>query len=245
MFINYAHRGASAYRPENTLISFRYGVELGANGIELDLQETKDGKIVIFHDDIIDNKCNGTGKIIDYTYEELYNMDFGLWKGEEFRGTKLCLFEDFAREFLEKDLTFAIEIKSDNIEKKALEIIYKYKKHDNIYITSFKIEVLNKVRLLDKKIKLSWLIDEPINNRNIKKLLSVQGNQIAPSAKNVTSEGIELARENGVGVRLWGVSDEEVMRKVYPLAPEGMTVNFPDKLKNLLDEMNVNKEKVL
>lgn len=237
MFINYAHRGASAYRPENTLISFRYGVELGANGIELDLQETKDGKIVIFHDDIIDNKCNGTGKIIDYTYEELYNMDFGFWKGEEFRGTKICLFEAFAKEFLAKDLTFAIEIKSNNIEQQVLDIIYKYKKHDNIYITSFKMEVLEKVRLLDKKIKISWLIKEPINEENIKKLLSIQGNQIAPSAKNVTCEGIELARKNKIGVRLWGISDEEVMRKAYPLSPEGMTVNFPDKLKGLLDEM--------
>lgn len=237
MFINYAHRGASAYRPENTLSSFRYGVELGANGIELDLQETKDGKIVIFHDDTIEKKCGGTGKIIDYTYEELYNMDFGFWKDEKFRGTKICLFEDFAREFLEKDLTFAIEIKSDNIEKQVLDIIYKYKKHDNIYITSFKIDVLEKVRLLDDKIKLSWLIKEPINEENIKKLLSIQGNQIAPKAKNITREGLKLASKNGIGVRLWGISDEEIMRKVYPLAPEGMTVNFPDKLKKLLDEM--------
>ena len=235
MFVNYAHRGASAYRPENTLISFRYGVELGANGIELDLQQTKDGKIVVFHDDTIEKKSNGTGKIIDYTYAELYNMDFGFWKGEEFCGTKICLFEDFAREFLGKDLTFAIEIKSDNIEQKVLDIIYKYKKHDNIYITSFKIGILEKVRLLDKKIKLSWLISEPINEDNIKKLLSIQGNQIAPNAKNITREGIELARKNGLGVRLWGIENEEIMLKAYPFAPEGMTVNFPDKLKELLD----------
>jgi glycerophosphoryl diester phosphodiesterase len=236
MFVNYAHRGASSYRPENTLISFRYGLELGANGIELDLQITKDGKVVIFHDDVIDYKSNGVGRIIDYTYQELYDMDFGGWKGEEFKGTKICLFEEFAKEFLSKDLTFAIEIKAENLEREALEIIRKYKKHDNLYITSFKFDILKKVRELDKDIKISWLIQEPISEANVKQLLSIQGNQIAPEAKDVTKEGIALAEKNGLGVRLWGITDEEVMKKVYPLAPEGMTVNFPDKLKKLLDE---------
>ena len=237
MFVNYAHRGASSYRPENTLISFRYGVELGANGIELDLQKTKDGKVVIFHDDVIDNKSNGRGKIADYTYAELLEMDFGAWKGEEFKGTKICLFEDFAKEFLRKDLTFAIEIKAENLEKEALEVIYQYKKHDKIYISSFKFDILEKVRALDKEIKISWLIQEPINEANVEKLLSIGGNQICPEAKDVTKEGIALAEKNGLGVRLWGVYDEEIMRSVYPLAPEGMTVNFPDKLTEFLTAM--------
>lgn len=57
-FINYAHRGASNYAPENTTVAFQKAIELGANGIELDLQQTKDGKIVIFHDEKIDNKSN-------------------------------------------------------------------------------------------------------------------------------------------------------------------------------------------
>lgn len=236
MFVNYAHRGASSYRPENTMISFRYGLELGANGIELDLQKTKDGEIVIFHDDLIDNKSNGKGKIADYTYAELLEMDFGAWKGEEFKGTKICLFEDFAKEFLCKDLTFAIEFKVAGLEKEALELIYKYKTHDKIYVTSFSFEILETVRKLDKKIKISWLIQEPIHAENVKKLLSIHGNQISPEAKDVTKEGIALAEQNGLGVRLWGVYNEEIMRNVYPLAPEGMTVNFPDKLTALLKE---------
>ena len=62
-FINYAHRGASAYAPENTMVAFKKALEMGADGIELDLQETKDKKIVIFHDEIIDKKSNGKGRI--------------------------------------------------------------------------------------------------------------------------------------------------------------------------------------
>lgn len=234
MFVNYAHRGASEYRPENTLISFRYGLELGASGIELDLQQTKDGKLVIFHDDTIDNKSNGTGKIADHTYAELLQMDFGAWKGKEFAGTPICLFEDFAKEFFGLDLTFAIEIKVPNIEKQTLEIIEKYKKHDNIYISSFDYEILKNVRKMTKKIGVSWLIQEPISKENIISLLAIGGKQICPEAKDATAEGVALARHYGLGVRLWGVTSEALMKKVYELDTEGMTVNFPDKLAELL-----------
>lgn len=238
MFVNYAHRGASQYRPENTMISFRYGIDLGANGIELDLQKTKDGKVVIFHDEIIDKKSNGKGKILDYTYEELLQMDFGAWKGEEFKGTKICLFEDFAKEFLAKDLTFAIEIKAENLEKEALEIIYRYKKHDNIYISSFSFSILENVRKLDKEIKISWLITGSIDQEKIDKLLAVNGAQICPEAEQATEEGVRLAESNGLGVRLWGVYNEDIMKESFPLAHEGMTVNFPDKLVEYLKTQN-------
>lgn len=236
MFINYAHRGASEYYPENTLLSFRKGLEMGANGIELDLQGTKDGKIVIFHDNTIDAKSNGTGRICDYTYDELLQMDFGSWKNESFAGTKICLFEDFAKEFLDKDLTFAIELKAKNIEEKSLAIIRKYQKHDNLYITSFQFDILKAVREIDSDIKISWLIQEPINEENIAQLLSIGGAQICPEAKDATAENIALAKGYGLGVRLWGVTNAEVMKKVYPLDTEGMTVNFPDKLTALLKE---------
>ncbi len=147
-------------------------------------------------------------------------------------------FEEFAKEFLSQNLTFAIELKAEDIEKEALEIIYKYANHENIYITSFEYKILEKVRKLDKTIKISWLIEENINERNVKELLKIKGNQICPEATKVLPEDIELAHKNGLGVRLWGVANEEIMEKVYFLDTEGMTVNFPDKLCQL---MEVNK----
>lgn len=234
MFVNYAHRGASSYAPENTAASFRKGIELGANGTELDLQRTKDGKIVIFHDETINSKSSGTGKISDHTYDELLNMDFGSWFDKKFAGEKIVLFEDFCKEFLSENLTFAIELKCSGIEEDALRIIYKYKRHDCIYITSFSFEALENVRKLDENIKIGWLV-EKINPQNIDKLLRIRGNQICPDAAKVTREDVDLAKKYGLEVRLWGVVNEEIMKKTYSLGIEGMTVNFPDKLKKLLD----------
>lgn len=236
MFVNYAHRGASAYSPENTMISFRKALQLGANGIELDLQRTKDGKIVIFHDKNIDKKSNGKGKISDYTYKELLDFDFGSWFDIKYKDERIVLFENFAKEFLSKNLTFAIELKQEEIEKDVLDIIKKYATYDDIYITSFNFNALNNVRAIDSNIKLSWLIEDRINIDNISKLLEINGIQICPNAEDVTIEDIKLANKSGVRVRLWGVSNEDIMRKAFNFNIDGMTVNFPDKLKELMEE---------
>jgi len=201
------------------------------------LQKTKDGKIVIFHDERIERTSNGVGKIEDYTYKELLQLDFGSWFNNQYKGEKIVLFENFAKEFLSRNLTFAIELKTEDIEKEVLEIIHQYVNLENIYITSFEYKILENVRKLDKTIKISWLIEENINEKNIKKLLKIKGSQICPEATKVSPEDIELAHKNGLGVRLWGVTNEEIMKKVYSLDIEGMTVNFPDKL-NLLREEN-------
>lgn len=235
-YINYAHRGASHYYPENTWIAFHKGIEMGANGIELDLQKTKDNKIVIFHDNTIDAKSNGKGKICDYTYDELLKLDFGSWFDAKFEGVSIMLFEDFAKEFLGKNLTFAIELKEAGIEKEVLDIIKTYQTNSKIYVSSFQYQALENMRKLDADIKLSWLIQEKISQENIDKLKKIDGTQICPSADRVCAEDIELAMNNGLEVRLWGVVNTELMRKVYRLNIAGMTVNFPDKLQELLDQ---------
>lgn len=236
MLINYAHRGASQYAPENTMSAFRKAIELKATGIELDLQRTKDKKIVICHDKELDRISNSTGKICDYTYKELLQFDFGSWFDKKYTGEKIVLFESFAKEFLPKDLTFAIELKAENIEKETLEIIKRYAIHNNIYITSFEYKILENIRKIEPNIKLSWLIKEKISENNIQELLKIRGNQICPVANCVSTEDIKLAHKNGIGVRLWGVTNEEIMNKVYTLDIDGMTVNFPDKLNKLLEE---------
>ena len=74
-FINYAHRGASSYAPENTMSAFYLGLRRGANGIETDVQRTKDGVLVLFHDDTLKRVTGQEGSIQDYTYEELQGFD--------------------------------------------------------------------------------------------------------------------------------------------------------------------------
>ena len=83
---------------------------------------------------------------------------------------------------------------------------------------------------------MSWLIENRISKENIEKLLRINGTQICPRASLVSKEDIEIANNNGVGVRLWGIDNEEIMKKVYKLNIEGMTVNFPNKPIKLLNK---------
>ena len=82
--INFAHRGASQYAPENTMAAFNLGVKMGADGIETDVQETSDGKLVLFHDSSLKRTLSIDGSIRDYTWKELSNFDAGIYKGASY-----------------------------------------------------------------------------------------------------------------------------------------------------------------
>lgn len=239
MFVNYAHRGASAYAPDSTIAAFDLGLAMKANGIETDLQKTKDGRIVLFHNEALDGRSSGRGKLADHTYEELLAMDFGSWFDEKYKGEKIVLFEDFAQKYFHLDLTFAIELKGKGMEKEVLETIKTYRAMDKVYVSSFYFEALEDMRKIDSNIRLSWLLHR-ITLEAVARLKTIGGSQICPQAALVTPEDVVLARENGLGVRLWGVTDEALMQKVYPLAPEGMTVNFPDKLYAFMQDRGQN-----
>lgn len=111
MFINYAHRGASAYAPENTLSAFYLGIQMGANGIETDIHRTKDGILVLFHDDSLERVTEKTGLVGEYTYQELKeiliygNSEYG------FRPDRIVSLETFLYLFGHLDLTFAPGVK--------------------------------------------------------------------------------------------------------------------------------------
>lgn len=90
-----AHRGDKDCRPENTMPAFIHALELGADGIETDLHQTRDGGIVMMHDLLVDRTTNGHGRVCDMTLSELRELDAGAWFAEEYKGTKVPTFAEF------------------------------------------------------------------------------------------------------------------------------------------------------
>ena len=234
MMINYAHRGASEYFPENTLRSFYAGLEMGADGIETDIQRTKDGVLVLNHDDTLKRTAGVEGRVCDFTYDELLNMDFGVFKGESFAGEKIVTLDEFLRHFASKDLTFALEIKQAGVEADVLACIEKHGCRDKVIITSFKWESVAEVRRLDETIRIGYLTGA-ITEEVLDLLAQHNMQQICPKIANVTAESMALARSRGFSVRFWGVSNEELMLRAVSFGGDGMTVNFPDKLTAALE----------
>ena len=224
-FVNYAHRGASEYAPENTMLSFNTGIFMKANGIETDVQMTKDGVLVLFHDDTIQRLTGADGSVSDYTLEELRQFTF------EKNGLqdKIVVFEDFLRVFSWRDLTFAIEIKQRAIEKEIADMIRRYDVGKKCVVTSFKFDCIEKIKAYAPELRIGWLKKE-ITIEDEAALLAIGGEEICPFAPTLTCAQVERWHRMGFNVRAWGVSDESVMRSVCESHADGMTVNFPDKL---------------
>lgn len=89
-----AHRGGMDTHPENTIPAFRYSIESGVQMIEFDIQFSKDSVLVIMHDDSVDRTTDGKGNVADLTFKELKQLDAGIKKGEQFKGTKIPTLEE-------------------------------------------------------------------------------------------------------------------------------------------------------
>lgn len=233
-FVNYAHRGASEYAPENTFLAFYTGIYMGANGIETDVQMTKDGILVLFHDDTINRMTGHDGRISDYTLEELRQFTL------EHNGLtdKIVVFEDFLKLFAFRDLTFAIEIKQPGIERKIADLIRLYNIEEKCVITSFILESVRIFKAYAPEIEVGYLI-KGVTDETIAELKAIGAEEVCPLAKEVTPEKVIQWHNEGLRVRAWGVVNEDLMRHVYDSCADGMTVNFPDKLTQYIQSKQI------
>ncbi|WEV04627.1 glycerophosphodiester phosphodiesterase family protein [Clostridium perfringens B] len=147
----FAHRGFSYRYPENTLLAFKEALKLDIYGIELDVHKSKDGKLVIIHDEDIKRTFNGNGKVKDYTFEELRSFKCNKEGFENNDDCKISLLEDVFNLIKDKDIVLNIEIKNDvidyeNIEKDVLDLIKEYNLERKILISSFNHKALEKVK---------------------------------------------------------------------------------------------------
>ncbi|MBR2930505.1 MAG: hypothetical protein IKC32_04680 [Clostridia bacterium] len=235
-FINYAHRGASTYCPENTMLSFYTGIYMGANGIETDVQMTKDGVLVLYHDDTLGRILGIEGSIKDYTYEELraHNVKNGVLTD------KIPTLDDFLAHFSIYDITFAIELKVEGIEREVRDMIYKHGVEDKVVVTSFILDAVRSMRAVAPELKTGYLCslyrktegapEVKSADEIIAELLALGVSELCPKGSDVTKERVDAWHAMGFNVRAWGISNTDVMKAVYDAGVDGMTVNFPDKL---------------
>ncbi len=230
--INYAHRGASEYAPENTLSSFYLGLLYGANGIETDVQKTKDGVLVLFHDDTLDRVSSGSGRLEDYTLEELKKLKI---YGNCTTGfyDRIITLREFLEKFADYDISFAIELKGEGVEEGTLDMVKEFGILNKVTFTSFKYEYIKKIKELDKTARVGWLVFST-DNGEVERLLALGGEELAPMAEIVTKEQMRAWRKLGLGVRAWNVTSVAKMKTLCHLGVDGMTVNFPDRLQEYL-----------
>lgn len=224
-FVNYAHRGASEYMPENTLLSFYTGIYMKANGIETDVRRTADGVLVLFHDNTLERVTGDPRSVEECTLAELMTLDV---KKDGYTD-KIVVFEDFLAKFAFRDITFAIELKGEGVEKDTADLLRKYGMQKKAVVTSFKLEYIKNFIAYAPEFEFGLLTKE-VTPEIEAELLSLGATEICPRATLMIADDVERWHEMGLRVRAWGVGNEEVMKFACNAGVDGMTCNFPDKL---------------
>ena len=201
------HRGYSAKYPENTILAFRKAIEAGADGVELDVWLTKDGEVVVIHDETVDRTSNGSGKVKEMALEELKELDFG-------NGERIPTLEEVF-EALPEDAIVNVEIKDVDAVEKTAEII-RSNNPSRVIVSSFIIEALREYRKHDSETKLGILIDREETLAQLPALIAeLRPWSINPPIEALGIIGVEktvgalqMARGAGLKVVLWPLKDE-------------------------------------
>lgn len=236
--LNLAHRGYSEKYPENTMLAFEKAVEIGADGIEMDVHFSKDGKLVVIHDEELDRTTTGHGLVKDYTLDELKRFDAGIKFGEEFKGLKIPTFDEFLEFVKDKDLIINIEIKNsiihyENIEEAVYEKIKEYSLENKVIISTFDHYSARKCKGINKDIivgALYWdCIYEPYK---YVEMLGVDA--LHPEFNSITKEIVNESHKRNLHVNVYTVNTKEDMESMINMGVDSIITNNPELLRNLL-----------
>lgn len=238
MSIVLGHRGASGYAPENTLEAFKLAMDMGADGFELDVHLSKDGELVVIHDETVDRTTDGTGFVGEMTLAELKALDASNHK-EAYKGAKIPTLAEVYDLIRDTNHIVNVEIKTDNIfypqlEEKVLALEKEMGMEGRIVYSSFNHYTVKKIRQLAPDAQIGMLFgDVLVEPYDYCK--SLGANLLHPSQANLNVPGFaEKAKEAGLGMNVWTVNEEEYMEKCLACGA-GIVTNYPDiavKLRN-------------
>ncbi|SPT51830.1 MULTISPECIES: glycerophosphodiester phosphodiesterase [Actinomadura] len=248
--VNVAHRGASAYAPENTLAAFRLAKVQNADMFELDVQETKDHKLVLMHDTTLGRTTNvekvypgrAPYRVADFTLAEIRRLDAGSWFAKKYAGERVPTLGQALRAMRGKGLGLLLEIKSPalypGIEKRiAAELRrspswLRYDPRERLLVVqSFDWESVRRFHAVLPKVP-TGLLGTP-KTGELRKLASY-ADQINPTYGDLTASYVRAVHSNRMDVLTWTINDSAAMKKAIGLGVDGIITNKPDVLDRLL-----------
>lgn len=237
----WGHRGASGYEPENTLAAFAKAAELKADGIELDIQLTKDGEIVVIHDETIDRTSTGKGFVKDLTLQELRRYSYNMTMPEK-PHADIPLMKEVFELIRPTDLTINIELKTsifdyEGIEDKILMMTHEYGMEDRVIYSSFNHYSVLRLMKLNPSIRTAFLYqDGPLDMPEYALKHGVDA--LHPWFVNLRFEGfVEECRQKGIEINTWSVDDEKYMRMCAEMGIHAIITNYPDVARRVVNEV--------
>lgn len=234
------HRGAMGHAPENTMVSFAKGLELGADMLELDIHVTRDEKLVIMHDGDVARTTNGTGHIKNMTLAEIKKLDAGVKFDARFAGERVPTLIELL-DWAKGRIQLAIEIKGDpipapGIEEKLVKLLREYSLLNDVIAISFHHYTVKRVKELEPRIMTGILFTgmfvDPIAAARY-----ALSDSLRPAWQYWTPEMVKDAHAAGLVAHSWIANDEDLMNYLVSMGIDSIGTNYPDRMRAYLDRI--------
>ncbi|MFC7372588.1 glycerophosphodiester phosphodiesterase family protein [Fictibacillus iocasae] len=213
-----AHRGVPSQAPENTMAGYRLAYDLGADQIETDVQRTKDGQLVIMHDNTVDRTTNGTGAVDALTLEEIRALDAGVKYDQKFAGEKVPTFKEFLQGFKGKNVLLLVELKDKGIEQQVIDEIKSEGMMDQVSIQSFYLDSMQTMNNISPELPIGYLFSASVPKtveaklQNAKKMVdygTMNDVNLNASYGSIYEEYIQYSRQRGQMSMHWTFRAED------------------------------------
>jgi glycerophosphoryl diester phosphodiesterase len=236
-----AHRGASRRAPENTMAAFRLAAQLGADGIELDVQLSKDGEAVVMHDSRVDRTSDGHGCVGDLTLAELRTLDAGGWYASEFAGERIPTLAEVLHE-LGPRLVLNVELKTaglfgGGLEVEVVRLVEDAGLGERVILSSFDPLALWRVRRLNPHLSTGLLYapDSSLVVRGRWLQALARPAALHPRWDTLDGSDVAAAHRQGLAVRPWTCDDPGGLRRLIAWGVDAIITNVPDVARAVRD----------
>ena len=252
MAIIYAHRGGAALRPENTIAAFDHGIACGADGLEFDVHLSKDGVVVIHHDDTLERTTSGRGRVADYTADELRSVDAGCHFADRhgahpFRGQEISVptLREVLRRYPSARLIIELKVGGATLAERVVDEVRAADALDRVALGSFYPEALLAARRYEPAIATGAAKEET----RWALYRSWVGMGIGPTAYSefqvpewsgltpiVTRRFVDAAHRAGIPVKVWTVNGVADMRRLLSKGVDALITDHPDVARTVLSD---------
>jgi glycerophosphoryl diester phosphodiesterase len=235
--IVFSHRGASHLYPENTLPAFREAIRLGADGLELDVQLTKDYVPIVFHDEYLHRTTNGKGLVRNHTLKEIKRLSAGGWFHPQFHAVKVPTLFEVLKRAKPYSLLLNIEMKNlifqnEHLEQEIIRRVQHLKMTDRVILSSFNTDSIERVKQLDPRIKTGLLYFGKLA-KPWKMAESLGADYLQPPILTLSEELVEQSNRLGIKVCPYHVNKWTEIQLALKCKVNALVTMYPERVKNL------------
>lgn len=242
----FAHRGSAGTHPENTMSAFREAERVGAEGIELDVQLSKDGEVVVIHDEELSRTTNGTGFVKDHTLNELKKLNASYTFSKQVGIQRIPTLAEVLDMFTHNNMLLNIELKNSTflypgMEEKVIALVRKYNMQNRVILSSFNHYSLVHCFQLDPSIETAPLYQDGLFRPWVY-AKAIGARAIHPNIKAAPNILITAAMNDHIAVRPYTVNKEKVMKRLFDINCTSFITDFPEKAIILRNTINKQKD---